>query len=315
MTQSTGAIPWRPAWRWAILRHGGPVPEAQRLMEGGRSASEGWRSTLLALRARQWRHFLLLPIVGQGMGPLNDPSASWRGLLLGALVAAGCLGWAYGLNALTDRESDLSSVKNPLVAHSAGPGFSWLLGGCLLATSLLAARIGGPTATAATISLVAGAVYSAGPRLKARPLWGTVVNCLIFAPLPLLGAPTEALSWPPLWLLVAVFVALLCHNQLLHELADADEDRAGGVRSTAATLGPTASTAGAVAVATLALALTATARDMALAGTALGVLMVSVLQVSRCRSQPAARLRQQHRLLSLLGGGLLWAIALAWGAR
>ena len=289
------------------------MTEVQDSRSGARGAAGRWRTALRAMRSDQWRHFVVLPAAGQGAALLDEPISAGPDLFHGALLAAGCLGWAYGLNAITDRHDDRSEGKNPLIAAPPGRELMWLLGGCLLATALLAAWIGGWTATAATVSLLAGTVYSAGPRFKARPLLGTLVNGLIFAPLPLLGAPMGALIWPPLALLVAVFIALLCHNQLLHELADAEEDGAAGIRTTAAALGPAACTAVAALLAGLALMLTADHQPALLLALAICIQVASVLQVARSRSTPAALLRRQHRQLSLFGGAALWATALASG--
>lgn len=270
-----------------------------------------WRTALAALRLSQWRHFLLLPAAGQGIALVQTPRQAGPALALGALLAAGCLAWAYGLNALKDRHDDRSERKNPLVANPTSWELNWLLGASLLATAMLAARLGGWSATAATVSLLAGTVYSAGPRLKALPAVGTLTNALIFAPLPLLGVLPGAAPSAALALLTAVFIALLCHNQLLHELADAAEDGAAGIRTTAALLGPTASTALGALLAGLALMCAADRQPVMLLGCAAVVLSFSVLQLARSHTRAAASLRSQHRHLCLLGGAALWALALA----
>jgi 4-hydroxybenzoate polyprenyltransferase len=139
---------------------------------------------------------------------------------------------------------------------------------------------------------------------------GTVVNALIFAPLPLVGAPWGAWSWAPLAALVAVFVALLCHNQLLHELADAAEDAPAGVHTTGARLGVGATAWLGVVLAALALALALPGQGPGLAVSAAVALLVSCLWLIRARGGDAATLRRSHRLLAVGCGALLMVVAL-----
>jgi len=269
-----------------------------------------WNVALRALRPGQWRHFLALPLAGQGTLLLTDTGSAFGAAAAGALVAAGCLAWAYGLNAITDREQDRSSAKNPLVGIAPGAELSGLLLFIAVLTIALAAHLGGWTLSAALVSLSAGSIYSAGPRLKALPGLGTGINALIFAPLPLMGAPFTAWSWPPLAALVAVFVALLCHNQLLHELADAGEDTAAAVHTTAARLGASAAAVLGALLAVAAALVACPGQSMAVAGVAIAGLVISSVWLFRARSGDPVTLRRSHRWLAMACGVSLEIAAL-----
>ena len=85
------------------------------------------------------------------------------------------------------------------------------------------------------MSLVAATFYSASLRLKRFPVVGTLVNVLIFAPLPLLAAahrPSLRMQF-----LTYCFWVLVTQNQILHEIADGREDATGGVRTTGVVVG------------------------------------------------------------------------------
>src|SRR5439155_18694411 len=85
------------------------------------------------------------------------------------------------------------------------------------------------------VSLVAATLYSGG--LKRLPVMGTVVNVLIFVPLPLLaavGPPSSGMLF-----LIYCFYVLVTQNQILHEIADSEEDVAAGVRTTGVAIGAT----------------------------------------------------------------------------
>jgi 4-hydroxybenzoate polyprenyltransferase len=179
-------------------------------------ASRG--ASLLVLRARQWIHFVVLPLAG---GIEFAPLA----------IAALLLSYAYGLNAISDRATDLDERKNPLLHVTdcrAALALVLVAGGAALTLSLLLSPV---VRAAAAISLASATVYSVGPRAKRVPVLGTLLNLGIFAPLLWLGRER------PLAIEVVAFAVLLLQNQLLHERADAAEDAAAGVRSTAWALG------------------------------------------------------------------------------
>jgi len=261
-------------------------------------------ASVRVLRARQWLHFLPLPAAATAPGAWT--AAGLGRLALATAVAAGALGWAYGLNAIADRGSDASVEKNPLVgvrelgaeavAAVAVAGLLALVGAALL----------GPVAGAcALLSLAAGALYSVGPRAKALPLAGLIVNVLIF--LPLLG-----LMWAPGHTpsggrgLLAVFVSLLAQNQLIHERADAAEDERAGALTTGRRLGAAGTYC---AIAGIAIAGGAISLWLA-SGTASAAVSVAVLVAGAVAALggDAARGRRRHRAVAIVGGAILWAL-------
>lgn len=194
------------------------------------------RSLLELIRFRHFRHFLVLPLASADVA-----HPSLRGALsLGRGVAAGffLLAFGYLANTVGDRDMDLDPAKNPLAARAPidDRRIEVLLAILAISTLLLAGT--GPllVVAAAACGLISGWAYSLGPRLKTRPVIGTLLNATNFAPLLLLGMDRSS---PParLTFLVPAFVALLLQNQLLHEAADAAEDRGGGVRTTFLAIG------------------------------------------------------------------------------
>jgi 4-hydroxybenzoate polyprenyltransferase len=175
-------------------------------------------ASLSVVRARQWIHFVVLPLAG---GIEFAPLA----------IAALLLSYAYGLNAISDRATDLDERKNPLlrgVDCRAALAVVLAAGGAAVGMSLLFSSV---VRAAVAISLASATVYSVGPRAKRLPVLGTLLNLGIFAPLLWLGRERPlAIEW-------VTFAVLLLQNQLLHERADAAEDAAAGVRSTAWALG------------------------------------------------------------------------------
>jgi 4-hydroxybenzoate polyprenyltransferase len=253
------------------------------------------------LRARQWAHFLALPLAG------FDPAAGWHRLALGCALAALALGYAYGLNAISDRATDLDPRKNPLVGHPALPRtMAALVIACAAAALALASTSGALVVAAVGVSLTASTTYSVGPRWKAVPAAGTLLNAAIFAPILLfstvIGAPPSGLAAQ-----LAAFTALLLQNQLLHEEADAAEDAAAGTRSTAIALGPTWIRVVAVGLGIAGAALAALASpSRASAAAALAALLAGTAVAVRDRWPPAHR-RVVHRWVAFAGGALLFA--------
>jgi 4-hydroxybenzoate polyprenyltransferase len=277
----------------------------------GRLASS-FRIALASLRTRQWLHFCVLPLAGLGgegtYALFADPAELSRALA-GAVIAAGCLGCAYGINAVAERRSDRSARKNPLVA---APGLAAPATACAIVAGALAlglALIVGPWALLACgLSLLCGVAYSVGLAAKQVPVLGLLLNTGIFA--PLLAVLLRPGAVPPSWSHeLAIFTLLLIQNQLIHELADRDEDRAAGARTTAQLLGPR----GAVRVATLAgLAIPPVALGLAptpgqwLLGSALAA-VATVITADAGRDP--ARARVVHRRTACAGGALLWLCA------
>ncbi|PCC74377.1 UbiA family prenyltransferase [Nannocystis exedens] len=186
---------------------------------------------LRALRARQWAHFVPLPLAGAPLGDMLSGTCLIEPVLWGILAGALCLACAYGLNAHADRGTDVPG-KNPLVGAEVGAAAMVPALACGLSAMVAAGHSGGPGAAA--VSLATGALYSAGPRLKRLPGVGTLANVAIFAPLlALVGTPRT----PGFWGMSLVFTALLLQNQLVHERADAGEDRRAGAYTTAQWLG------------------------------------------------------------------------------
>lgn len=252
-----------------------------------------------SLRASQWAHFSLLPLVGIE----RSRPVAWGALLLAWAAASGCLGYAYGLNAVVERGSDRSSAKNPLVARPSEAKAALVAamlsaGGALL----LGAGLGGWGLVCVAASLLSGTLYSVGLRAKRLPVAGLVFNAGIFVPLTLV-----LLSEPgggPWVLEVALFCGLLTQNQLVHELADEEEDRAAGAFTTAQLLGRSAWRVAVVLVGCAGLwfvDVKAPLRaSLALATCAICAAVAIVIE-------PAALARRTHRFAALLGGAALHA--------
>jgi len=135
---------------------------------------------------------VLLPAASMGRGSLAHLGTAVLDFARGALVAALALAFSYGLNAVHDRATDRSTAKNPLAGEvELFPGTMALMWASA-AGALLAAMPGGVRPVGCTLlSLFAGAVYSAGPRLKGWPVIGTVLNVGIFLPLMWVAGPSD----------------------------------------------------------------------------------------------------------------------------
>jgi len=241
----------------------------------------GRGSSLLVVRARQWIHFIVLPLAG--------------GIELFPLVmAAALLSYAYGLNAISDRATDLDERKNPLAGVAdcrAALVVVLAAGGAAFGMSLLFSPI---VRAAVAISLASATVYSVGPRAKRVPVVGTLTNLGIFAPLLWLGRER------PLGIEMVAFAVLLLQNQLLHERADTAEDQAAGVRSTAAALG-----ARGTVFAILALGIVGIAGSIALSslGGAIGIVFASTLPLA---FEAESEQRLAHRWIAFLAGAAIF---------
>ena len=262
----------------------------------------------IGIRAGQWWYFLALPVA-------SVPSLLWRGhpgraLLLwlaGATISGLCLAYAYAINGLSERSTDLDARKNPWVGRETQAG-ARLAVAALAAFAVGLAVLAGPLALwAASLSVVSATVYSTGPRTKRHVALGTLSNALIFGPL-LLVAPGA--SWQlPLAGWLGTFVALLLQNQLIHEQVDAQEDCAAGDHSTAAWLGTEATHK---VLIMLGIVAAAAATWAASRPWALGFLLATVAGATAVASsgQPAQWRRQGQRWLSFGGAALAYLLQL-----
>jgi hypothetical protein len=267
------------------------------------------------LRPRQWAHFCVLVVAGVD-------GSSWRQMdgvfgptlcriAVGFACAAGLLAFAYGVNAIADRMSDLDPRKNPLagqrevslamVAGVITPG--------LMALGL-AAWLGDIALLAALISWTSGWLYSTGLRAKRIPLAGLVFNLGIFAPLMCLVLE----SWDSrpqafdAWLIA--FGVLLTQNQLLHELSDCMEDRRAGDRTTAQLFGALGTQVSGLVLGAIGLAgalLLASSLPARLVGC--GLMVAATALVLTHRRNPMAA-RRWHRWACLAGGAGFWIVSM-----
>lgn len=272
-------------------------------------AKPGW---LAWLRLRHWAHFLLLPLAGV------DPDANYE-LMLGATLrgialAFALLGFGYLLNGLSDRAVD----RDPNKSLPQAGWRPWLLLGALWLLALgLAAAAPLVVQVASAVCLLSGILYSVGPRWKAVPLLGSALNLTNFAPLLVVGA-APGRPMPLLGPLLALFAPLLLQNQLVHEAADAPDDRVAGIATTFVRFG-VARTALLAALCGLAATgvLAGVLRDplrwpLALVWLALFGAWIP-LQLWRHGTEPPqmARLRLQQRWLALMAGGVAcWAVVM-----
>lgn len=271
---------------------------------------------LASLRARQWLHFCALPLAGVGASQLLD-AGQWLRLLAGGIAAAGCLGFAYGLNAVVERGSDRSSKKNPLVAdpddREGARAAVWAAIGVGAGALGLGLWLGSTAVFATLLSLACGAAYSVGPRGKRVPGLGLALNTGIFLPLTALLIERDAI--PSTWLHeVGLFTVLLIQNQLVHELADLDEDRAAGAATTAGWLGADATCRiGVGSCALIPLTSLLLGLHLAQLGVSLLLALAAAWTIHGARTDPG-RARERHRWLAFVGGALLWLLARMHGA-
>jgi 4-hydroxybenzoate polyprenyltransferase len=264
---------------------------------------------LASLRAPQWLHFCALPLAALGRADLLALPSSWLRVMTGCTIAAGCLGFAYGINAVAERHSDRSAAKNPLVA---APELAPLATVSALMVAVLALALAlalGPWALLACgLSLICGAAYSVGIAGKHVPVLGLLLNTGIFAPLAALLVRPDAL--PPSWAHeLAVFSLLLIQNQLVHELADYEEDRAAGARTTAQWLRRRGTVRVAVlagfAIPLVSIVLAPTTGQALLSSAIAGIATVIAFESRR----DPARARRVHRAIAFAGGAALWLFA------
>ena len=239
-----------------------------------------WRRAWRALRGSGWWYFSLLPLTSL----VGDAHADGDGVLrlVGSVAVAGlCLAFAYGFNGIIDRGMDRDAGKNSLAGLVEVPREAVaLVVGCALVALGIAAMLTPVALLGTGMSLVAGTLYSGG--LKRLPVVGTVVNVLIFVPLPLLamtGPPTSGMIF-----LIYCFYVLVTQNQIVHEIADSEED-----------------------VAAVALWHLEPAASIGLCAAAIG-LCGGAAMVAVCDVRRAGRLRVAHRWYSLGVGAVLFAL-------
>jgi 4-hydroxybenzoate polyprenyltransferase len=264
---------------------------------------------LRVLRASQWIHFAILPLATLDRARMASPPDLARAAL--AVVAASlALGYAYGINAFADRASDASPLKNPLAGVAQVPfGAKVVVGAAAILALSMSLFLGRVSTLLLLASLAAATLYSVGPRVKAWPIAGTLLNTAIFAPLLGLAAPEGEALPPGAAALCVTFVGLILQSQLLHEAEDADEDARGRVFTTARLLGPRWTRAAAVGLwapfAAIAIGLApgpwlGCAAAAALAGGALVALF----------KRDWAASRRMHRHVAVAGGGLVFLVRL-----
>jgi 4-hydroxybenzoate polyprenyltransferase len=281
-----------------------------QVVGGGASSGlriSAWRRAVRALRAPDWWYFAVLPLTGLVGDAPGDETAAVR-VPCGVLVAAFCLAYAYGLNGITDRGMDRDETKNALAGLAGVPREAVVLvAACALVAVSIAAALAPVALLGAGVSLVAGTFYSANVRLKRFPVVGTLVNVLIFAPLPLLAAthrPSLRMQ-----LLTYCFWVLITQNQILHEIADSREDAGGGVRTTGVVAGAAGLRVIAVMLGPLAILPLwwLPTSPVALCVAALGLCAGAIL-VAAGDSQRAGQLRVTHRWISLGVGVVLFVL-------
>jgi 4-hydroxybenzoate polyprenyltransferase len=179
---------------------------------------------------RDWLHFLPLPLAGWWTSGSGVPA-----------FVASVIAWGFGLayasainQAFDDRLDRASLGKNPVGGRfDRRAALLWSVPPAV-GTVVTTAVWSRPGLLPALIFLFAATVYSAPPRLKAVPVVGTLWNLVVGMP-GLFFAGRPALASEQLRLLIGLFAVLLLVAQLIHEVVDVRDDRAGGV-STLGTL-------------------------------------------------------------------------------
>lgn len=267
-----------------------------------------------AMRVRQWLHFVVLPAATIDRDLVSSPSTAAARIGMGCIVASLALGHAYGLNAIADRMSDRDAVKNPLMGRDVLPANLWGAIGLMGAMALVGAYLVGPVSfVAASISLVAGTIYSIGPRLKAYPVIGTALNAAIFGPLLAVGLPD--LHWPASFALrLGSFIVLLMQNQLLHECADDLEDTGASVLTTGRLLGERSVTrvVAAIGVCGALIGFVLAPSSFSAAVNAMAIALVTYVTL-RPKTETSRR-RIVHRIYSIIAGVAIFMGSLGPGA-
>lgn len=265
---------------------------------------------LKTVRCHGWLHFLPLPLLSAGAWPFDVLP-----LLLAVLSAAATLAFAYGLNDL--RDGHLDTLRDSALRRRTGLGHKgWriTLAGAAVGALVCAAALNLRSTIAVAVSLGVGWAYSVGPRIKRFPVAGTVANVGIFAPLAFVGQGPE--NGVVFVAFLVSFSCLLLQNQLLHEVAHAEEDRREGVRTTTVKVGGRVSVfvsvgCGLAAAAPIVWLSFDRADGRLLAPAAfLAAFSLSHALVSPKAAVPlfAGRLRRLQRWVGLTLGALAWAL-------
>jgi 4-hydroxybenzoate polyprenyltransferase len=265
------------------------------------SVYEAWA----VLRVRQWIVFAPLPAAG--IVHLDELQGARLWYIVGATIVSGLsLAYAYGLNAIFDRGSDEDPNKNVLAGRDR---VSLVVVATVISTGLLALCgaivLGRIALLAIAMSIAAGTIYSAGPRLKRFPGWGLFGNLMIFAPLMASALRPESIP-PGFPTLFVVFALLVTQNQLMHEETDATEDAAAGVWTTARWFGPRR-TRMAIGVLAFAIAWAAALAPTTLARLACVLIAGLSIFIAYCVERAKTR-RLLHRYLSAIMGVVLFFV-------
>lgn len=177
----------------------------------------------------------------------SDASFSWI-VLAGAVFMTFFMGLiAYGINDIADRKSDALNPRKgkldgavlkdqevkPLLCVIVGSGLAWII------TFAATQRFGSLAAVIAIYILALS--YSVRPlRLKTRPPFDALTNgawaiCMFLVGY-WIGGPSDTLSWPPTFLLIAIGLAMTGVHTLA-AIADYDIDRSIDDTTTATWLG------------------------------------------------------------------------------
>ncbi len=297
----------------------GALP-ASSVAQAPEQGSAGWPqlvSLKRAVRPQHWLHFMVLPVAS--WDPAAPLGVSLTALARGALICAAVLAFGYLINTISDRDLDRDARKNPLVGVAKPSALHYAVAAALPWVALVAAWLSPTPVLYATLTAIsAGTLYSVGPRLKSLPGVGSLLNVGCFAPLLLLGLSSETVP-EARWLLVTCFSLLLLQNQLIHEAADAEDDRGGGVRTTFQLLGAraTALLLGALGLLLLGVSVELLRRSAAplwLAAYAAPFVLWfpwALMRRAPHRSHAQA-LRVQHRIASAASCALLLSCVLVW---
>lgn len=224
----------------AVSRH--VADEARRIAVRMGSGTDALLPRLLRFTRVEHTVFSLpLLFAGAWLGA-GGRCPSLRSVALIALAGTGARTFGMSLNRILDRGID---ARNPRTAHrelptgrlSLGQGYAVAAAG--LAAYLLACALLGPTVLRLSlVPVVPLALYSFLKRFTCLCHFG-IGLCLALAPLGAYVAVTDGLAFSPRVLLLAWFTfGWMSGFDIIYALLDTDFDRAHGVRSLPAAMGP-----------------------------------------------------------------------------
>jgi 4-hydroxybenzoate polyprenyltransferase len=180
-------------------------------------------------RVKGWLHFLGLTLLGFFMANQSVIAELWPAVLIAGLYLA----HVYAINNYFDRQLDLKLDKNPLAGKNEA-SLRFLAASIVPAVFavVLTFRMDSSRVLLIASGIIASTFYSVPPlRLKVTAFIGFMLNALIFAPLFLLGWVTGGGGWreglPPM-LFFSIPVLIM---QVLHEMADINEDRRAKIKT------------------------------------------------------------------------------------